>query len=420
MSKPMSKKRWEKAQKKASELRKKKASVEDNILDTLYAMETGHGVVPKDILVEEDNSSINPEYRNSSDPFRDMIEKGIRHTNSHPLTGKVDKIIEVEDEFDDDEDVVETPTSGYIVVGDDVEEESEPPVTETAVATMDVTEEVDNDESSDELMFSINWNHEKDLGFLGLEDGLCQTTVNIPEIFAEDIPESFYNLETEGPEYVGGLFISLLYYTYGNKRPSAIYTIDEFVEKFSKFETVDHNVFVFIIVDDYVLAYYISEDDSNEFASLDTEYPFTIATKANLLVSLAMRSGETHNIFMHTPETLKTFKDNYGQQDLYLEYVENHDGTELAETPTKELLFVRLQTVRYEDVADNARSSIKLLLADYDDKDDVDDDYELDNSEMDSDDLDTNISPENIDMDKILEESDEKKPDGKYVINVMG
>lgn len=226
-----------------------------------------------------------------------------------------------------------------------------------------------------------------------VNDGISPTTLSMDYIdFTDIVPGTF------DPDELGSIITELFVYIISCKHPFAIIDDIEFEEKFKNIGSVNSDKFMVTTADisskEYFLLYYIDQDSREEFLNLSEKYNLSDVMTLKLFVSLAYKTGETHNILLIEDDRyLNSFMNGYKNADQFIDMVMNDaDTMTIGDVESEHIsAYERLNVIDAEKLQSSVRELLSKLTGD-DDDDDMNDDDDLDDyKESDSNDVDTEI-----------------------------
>lgn len=217
-----------------------------------------------------------------------------------------------------------------------------------------------------------------------INDGVSPTTLSIKYIgFGDTLIEGSYD-----PDHIGEI-INLLYaFIISSKHPTGILTVEEFYEKFKKYNSVNGDRFVFFLVQDYVLMYYVGPEERNVLIEIPSIYNMTPDQLLQFYITLVYRTNETHNIFfIEDSYYIESYRTRKAVNDYFMYLVDTDDETVMLDTPNTEKLLERLNVLDAKEVQISARQLVAKLTGDpfgmYEEDEEDDGKEEDDNADTD-------------------------------------
>ena len=170
------------------------------------------------------------------------------------------------------------------------------------------------------------------------------------------------------------------------KHPTAIYLKDDFIDEYGCVESFDDDKFVFMSVDNFVLAYAINIDSKRHFTEYVgklTEHSTDINDILKIYVSLAFACGTMHQaFFVEEDDYLAYFMNStYNQKDLFKKVFFEDKSTNMSFSGDSEMFSDIISVEALQKLARNTISAmtgedyfgedeIQEYLSDNDDNDD--------------------------------------------------
>lgn len=388
-----SKKMWKEVMKKNNELKKQKKKNGDDkystsILDKIYSAEmTGSSELVKDDIQDD-----------SPDDMMSKLDKRmssyLEQERSKPTE---DRTITVQKK--------EVPMNKEVI--DKIINK------EAAELAVNMDKSFENDEDSDiEFMRQIRVTSIPELGFLTIGDDISETTINTNMIQTGD------NQQMDADD-LGECMTELFLYILSNKHPTTIFTIPEFIEKFSRVQSVNNEKFIFFLNNYMINAYYMSEEDKKSWVYSFSDHLLTDENTLKAVALMAVQSDNPNTKFHFEDESyIYNFKKYFGNEEMekYYEALMNDPDTVLNKEIDKDHLFKRLRVVSIEDARDEAEIMLnrphlsderdeteenQIIYDDGDDEEAIIYDDEVDEDEDTT--VDSDIDINDIDLDSLAE-----------------
>lgn len=255
----------------------------------------------------------------------------------------------------------------------------------------------DDEEEPDEEEVKEDTKPVKNIGV-----GLRKITYTIREILHRmivndgDIAPTAFNFDIAVAQEIVGVYdadditdkINLLdLYITSLKHPTAIYLKDDFIDEYGCVESFDDDKFVFMSVDNFVLAYAINIDSKRHFTEYVgklTEHSTDINDILKIYVSLAFACGTMHQaFFVEEDDYLAYFMNStYNQKDLFKKVFFEDKSTNMSFSGDSEMFSDIISVEALQKLARNTISAmtgedyfgedeIEEYLSDNDDNDDA-------------------------------------------------
>ena len=166
----------------------------------------------------------------------------------------------------------------------------------------DVTHEQVNDNTVEENIDNVprlRFKYNNVVGKMIIDDGYVATPISIIGASAIELDED--NIPT-GKDAFGHLLSRIYFYIISCKHPSVIMNKETFEREFSIFSKIDFSKFIFFKNNDFVYAYVLDANASEEFYSVIDIYEMSDKDILRYVVGTAYTCNTIHNIFMHNDE----------------------------------------------------------------------------------------------------------------------
>ena len=175
-----------------------------------------------------------------------------------------------------------------------------------------------------------------ELGKLIIDDGIFPTIISIPHIKETRMDEEFVNMminceadedcekEYDFTEYVA----NLMYFIIATKHPTAVFTVEEFMNSFNHIVDIDTKDLIFFTNNEYVFFYLFNDEDRDKIYDLLDDMESIDFIRS--LYTIVLNSSTVHqSFFADDKDYVEKFRHSkYNNAEYWINYILHHKDTE--------------------------------------------------------------------------------------------